>query len=238
MPDDLVATMKPQGPPRAPGAPAVRPKPAATMILVRRDGPKPRVLMGRRNSGHNFMPGMWVFPGGRVDRADHSAPSANALAHETQAIFDAHLKPGRGRALAMAAIRETWEEAGLLMARPAPPRPGAGPWRAFLAQGALADLEGLEVVARAITPAAVAKRFDAWFLMAEAERLVTLERQADCGELDELAWVSFDDAADLHLPNITRFVLHEVEVRLAEPHRPRPRPFLKRGARGANRAFL
>ena len=236
MSEALADATKPQGPPRAPGQRAVRPKNAATMILVRRDGPLPRVLMGRRNSRHNFMPGLWVFPGGRVDRADYRVPAASDLRPEVQKVFDAHMRPGLGRALALAAVRETWEEAGLLMARPAPSRPGAGPWRDFLGQGAQADLEALDIVARAITPPSVGKRFDTWFLIAEADRLISLARQADCGELDEIAWVGFDEALDLKLPNVTRFVLSEAVARLADPHR--PRPFLKYGASDPRRAFL
>src|SRR3974390_2920267 len=111
-------------PPRLADKRAVRPKNAATMILIRRDGPKIRVLMGRRNDRHTFMPGLWVFPGGRVDRGDHHAPAASDLRPEVAAVFAAHGRPGR--ALAMAAVRETFEEAGLLLAEPAPTRPGAG----------------------------------------------------------------------------------------------------------------
>ncbi|HKR89061.1 MAG TPA: NUDIX hydrolase [Phenylobacterium sp.] len=234
MSEALTAAARAQGPPRSPGQRAVRPKNAATMILVRRDGPKPRVLMGRRNDRHTFMPGMWVFPGGRVDRSDRHAPAASDLKPEIAALFDNHHRPGR--ALAMAAVRETFEEAGLLLARPAPSRPAAGPWREFLAQGALPDLSPLDIVARAITPPSVAKRFDTWFLMAEADRLISLERQPDCGELDEIAWVDFDEAIELKLPNVTRFVLGEARARLDAPHR--PRIFLKKGVSHPTRAVL
>jgi 8-oxo-dGTP pyrophosphatase MutT (NUDIX family) len=230
----LTDATKPQGPPRAAGQRAVRPKNAATMILIRRDGPKIRVLMGRRNDRHTFMPGMWVFPGGRVDRGDRFAPAGSDLRPEVAAVFEKHGKPGR--ALAMAAVRETFEEAGLLLAQPAPTRPGAGPWREFLAQGALPDLSALDIVARAITPPSVAKRFDAWFMMAEADRLISLERQPDCGELDEIAWVDFDEAIELKLPNVTRFVLGEARARLDDPDR--PRLFLKKGASHPTRALL
>jgi 8-oxo-dGTP pyrophosphatase MutT (NUDIX family) len=224
----LPTALKAEGPPRQPGRRAVRPKSAATLILIRRDGPKPRVLMGRRHSGHSFMPDRWVFPGGRVDRADYHAPAAGELRPQVQALFDAHLKPRRGRALALAAVRECFEEAGLLMARPAPPRPGAGPWRDFLAQGALPDLAALDIVARAITPPSIGKRFDAWFLMADAERLISLERQPDCGELEEIAWFDFDEARALKLPNVTGVVLEEAAARLADAHR--PRPYFRQGA--------
>ena len=204
---------KPEGPPRIPGARAVRPKNAATVMIIRRDAKKPR-----------------VFPGGRIDRADYRAPFATDLRPDVAATFDAHLPAGRGRALAMAAIRETWEEAGLLLAKAAPPRPAAGPWREFVAQGALADLEALDVIARAITPPSVGKRFDTWFLLADAERLTSLERQPDCGELEEIAWVDFDEAQGLPLPAVTRMMIKEAVLRVDDPSRPKPFFRFKAGA--------
>jgi 8-oxo-dGTP pyrophosphatase MutT (NUDIX family) len=225
-----VVARKPEGPPRIPGARAVRPRDAATLIVVRRDGAKPRVLMGKRNAGHSFMPNLWVFPGGRIDRADFRAPYATDLRPEVAATFNTYLKPGRGRALALAAVRETFEEVGLLLAKPAESRPGAGPWREFIAQGAAPDLDALDIVARAITPPMVGKRFDTWFLMAEAERLVSLDRQPDCGELEEIAWVEFEDALALPLPAVTRAMIKESVARLDDPSRPKPFMRYRKGA--------
>lgn len=213
---------------RAEGARAVRPRNAATLIIVRRDRKKPQVLMGKRNSGHDFMPNLWVFPGGRIDRADFRAPFATDLKPDVAAKFEAHIPMSRGRALGLAAIRETFEEAGLLLGKPTPPRPAVGPWREFLAQGVSPDLEALEIVARAVTPPMLAKRFDTWFLMAEAERLVSLERQPDCGELEEIAWVDFDEAIALPLPAVTRTVIGEAVQRLEDPAR--PQPFMRFGS--------
>jgi 8-oxo-dGTP pyrophosphatase MutT (NUDIX family) len=227
---------RPEGPPRIPGARAVRPKNAATVMIIRRDAAKPRVLMGRRHGGHSFMPDRWVFPGGRIDRTDYRAPAATEMKPEVAALFDAYLPAGRGRALAAAAVRETWEETGLLLARPAPPRPAAGPWRDFVAQGALADLEAVEIIARAITPPSVGKRFDTWFLLAEASRLMSLERQADCGELEEIAWVDFDEAQALPLPTVTRMRLKEAVLRMDDPNR--PKPFLRYKDRAMRPASL
>ncbi len=222
--------LEPTYDPRKDGAlrenqPLVRPRHAATLIIVRQDGKTPRVLMGRRHGGHAFMPSKWVFPGGRVDRADFTAPSANGLpsdAEDKLRLTARHASPLLPRALAMAAIRETFEEAGLLLAKDAPPRPGAGPWREFLEAGALPDLSALSFVARAITPPYRPRRFDARFFMARAEDLLSLERRPDCGELDEIAWVGLDEAAGLDLPNITRFVVQEAGRRLEEPGRPIP----------------
>ena len=226
---------KPEGPPRIPGQRAVRPRNAATVMIIRRDGSKPRVLMGRRHGGHSFMPDRWVFPGGRIDRSDYRAPFATDLRPDVAGVFDAYL-PGKGRALALAAVRETWEEAGLLLAKPAPARPAAGPWRDFVQQGALADLEALDVVARAITPPNVGKRFDTWFLLADAERLMSLERQGDCGELDEIAWVDFEEALGLPLPAVTRTMIKEAVLRMEDPSR--PKPFFRFTAGAMKPAFL
>lgn len=216
------------------GGKAIRPRHAATLIVVRRDAKKPRLLMGRRAKGHAFMPSKWVFPGGRVDRGDFTAPSASELAPEVEAklaLTLRHKSPALPRALAMAAVRETFEEVGLLLAKPAPTRPGAGPWREFLAQGAAPDLAPLQFVARAITPPYRPRRFDARFFMADAEALVSLERQPDCGELDEIAWVDLDEALALDLPNITRFVVAEVAERLQGAERPAPFMRFLQGAR-------
>ncbi|MBV8593552.1 MAG: NUDIX hydrolase, partial [Caulobacteraceae bacterium] len=190
-----------------------RPRDAATLILVRGGPAAPQVLMGRRHGGHDFMPGKWVFPGGRVDRGDARAPSASELRPEVAARLEATAPPGRARALALAAIRETYEEAGLLLARPAPARPAAGPWREFLGEGVLPDLAALDFVARAVTPPAAPKRFDARFFLADAARLLRQDRRPDCGELQEIAWFPLDEALRLDLPSVTRFVLRELPGR-------------------------
>jgi len=207
------------------GQKLVRPRHAATLIIVRRDAKKPRLLMGRRAGGHAFMPSKWVFPGGRVDRGDFTVPSATELTPQAQQKLELAARPASPqlpRALALAAVRETFEEAGLLLAREAPTRPGAGPWREFLQAGALPDLGALDFVARAITPPYRPRRFDARFFMASAEALLSLDRRPDCGELDEIAWVDLDEALALDLPNITRFVVQEIGKRLEEAARPVP----------------
>ncbi len=210
----------------ASAGPAVRPRDAASLILLDRSGAEIRVLMGRRHGGHDFMPDKWVFPGGRLDRSDFRAPSASELSAEVAARLAKTAPAARARAIALAAVRETFEEAGLLLARPAPARrskrPWGGTWGAFLGQGVHADLSALSFIARAITPPFSPKRFDARFFMADAARLVSLDRQGDCGELDEIAWFTLKEALGLDLPSVTRFVLTEIPHRLADPARPVP----------------
>ncbi|ADL00911.1 NUDIX hydrolase [Brevundimonas subvibrioides] len=209
--------------PRAPG-PRQRPKDAATLILVR-SGRHPQVLMGRRAPGHVFMASKWVFPGGRIDRSDFSAASATEPSAATRARLETELAPHRARALCLTAVRETFEETGLILGRPAPPASVAGPWREFRAAGALADLAALDYVARAITPPGRTRRFDARFFMADAAALLAPEPTAGSGELDEIAWLPLEAARALDLPSITRFVLTEVAERLT--HKGRPIPFVR-----------
>jgi len=170
----------------------VRPKNAATVLIIRRDAKKPACLMGKRHGGHSFMPTVGV-PGWADRPHDYRAPAATEMKPHVAALFDAYL-PAAGAARWRRRRCRDWEETGLLLAQAAPVRPASGPWRDFTAQGALADLAAVDVIARAITPPSVGKRFDTWFLLADADRLMSLERQADCGELEEIAWVDFDEA--------------------------------------------
>ena len=206
-----------------------RPKDAATLILTRYGGAGPEVLMGRRAKGHVFMASKWVFPGGRVERTDAGAAAATELTPAEAARLSREVSPRRARALALAAVRETFEETGLLLAEPAPPVPVAGPWRDFRAAGALPDLAALSYVARAITPPGRSRRFDARFFMAGAGALLHPEPTSGSGELDEIAWLPLADARNLDLPAITRFVLGEVAERLTHPERPLPFVRMVRG---------
>jgi 8-oxo-dGTP pyrophosphatase MutT (NUDIX family) len=177
-------------------AKAMRPRDAATLILVR---DKREVMMGQRAKGHVFMPDKWVFPGGRVDPGDVRAPAVKELRPEVEAL----LKLGGGvrrapRAFALAAVRETKEEAGLVLGD------GKGP-----------DLSKLEFVARAITPPHRPRRFDARFFMADAHAVGAHEEPAPSEELLHTKWFTLEEAAALDLPSITRFVLKEVRARLA-----------------------
>jgi len=205
------------------------PKDAATLIMTRVRKGEVEVLMGRRAPGHVFMAAKWVFPGGRVDRSDFNAGSANDLPASDTARLTREVPVRRARALALAAVRETYEETGLLLAAPAPTASVAGPWREFRAVGALPDLAALSYVARAITPPGRTRRFDARFFMADARALLHPEPTAGSGELDEIAWLPLADTRSLDLPAITRFVLGEVGERLAHPNRPLPYVRMVRG---------
>jgi 8-oxo-dGTP pyrophosphatase MutT (NUDIX family) len=195
-----------------------RPKDAATLILTRGN----EVLMGRRAPGHVFMASKWVFPGGRIDPSDFRAASTADLSSDTARRLGAELPPQRARALALTAVRETFEETGLILGRPAPATSVVGPWREYRQAGALPDLSVLTYVARAITPPGRSRRFDARFFMASVEALRDPDNIVGSGELDEIAWLPVEEAIKIDLPSITRFVLGEVCERLNAPERPLP----------------
>lgn len=201
--------------------PYIRPRDAATLLVIRRDGPAPRVLMGRRVGGHAFMPDKWVFPGGRIHPSDFRVAAASELHPETAEPLARTCALPRARALALTAIRETFEETGLILGRPGTGR-ATGEWNEFLGTGHLPDIAPLRFVARAITPPARTRRFDARFFTVDAQHLVSLDPGAGSGELDEIAWFDWDAAAALDLPSITRAILGEVALRDVEPGRPIP----------------
>ena len=100
--------------------PYFRPKDAATLILIDRSGEKPKVLVGKRHDKVVFMPGKYVFPGGRVDKSDNRVPVAAPISAELEANLlkgSPKIAASRARALAVAAIREACEETGLCLGR-------------------------------------------------------------------------------------------------------------------------
>jgi 8-oxo-dGTP pyrophosphatase MutT (NUDIX family) len=204
----------------------LRPKDAATLVLVRRGKDGPRVLMGQRHGGMAFMANKFVFPGGRVDPGDNRIAIGGALRPQVEARL------GKGaRGFALAAIRETFEEAGVLVGERAGklPRTRNAAWAKFFAHGIAPRLDTLDFIARAITPPNRTRRFDARFFMADAD---TIAHTLDAAHTDELLtphWLTLAEARALDLPSITRVVLDEVEARLSETDRPVPFFRFRRG---------
>lgn len=211
--------------------PSPRPKDAATLILVRpgKSG-RAEVLLGKRSGRHSFMPDKYVFPGGRVDPTDGRIPAASELhtRSEEKLKIGTRRKP---RAFALTAIRETFEETGLIVGTTqksdTTPRV-PDDWQTFFAQNAIPSLHGLRFIGRAITPPYRPKRFDARFFMADArEALIDDRPPVDGAELSDLQWTSLEDAIALDLPSVTRFMLGEIGERVANPRQQQAPPFLR-----------
>jgi 8-oxo-dGTP pyrophosphatase MutT (NUDIX family) len=202
--------------------PYYRPKDAATLILVDRSGTVPKVLVGKRHDKVVFMPGKFVFPGGRVDKADNRVPVAASIPRELEQNLlkgSPKISASRAKSLAIAAIREACEETGLCLGRQSegsvPKLDGA--WKPFADAGLLPDPSGLYLIARAITPPGRIKRFDTRFFTADASAITHRVEGVihPDAELVELAWVELGakPLADLH--PMTKNVLGELERRLS-----------------------
>ena len=198
----------------------LRPKDAATLILIDRSGPTFKVLMGRRHNGHAFLPGKFVFPGGRVEVDDRRVPVTGALdAYDEARLMRRVARASRlkARAFAVAAIREAFEETGLMIGRKidAPPTLPEG-WRSFAQAHVQPDIGELHFVARAITPPGRPRRFDTRFFAADA--LAIADRIESVvgpdAELVELTWVPIAQAQELGLVAITKIVLIDLAARI------------------------
>jgi 8-oxo-dGTP pyrophosphatase MutT (NUDIX family) len=198
---------------------------AATLIVVDRTADVPRVLMGRRRPDQIFLPNKFVFPGGRVDDADASAPSIDELDDAEArllALPRAGLAPSTVaavRALALAALRETFEETGLAVGvrvasaqMSGAPKPPA--WGPYLDHGVVPRLAGLRFFLRAITPRARPRRYDTRFFLMDAAEIAVRTAATD-EELSEIGWYGLDTLDRMDVPSITRIVIGELRDCLA-----------------------
>ncbi len=175
----------------------VRARHAASLVVLRsRAAGDHELLMGMRGSRHRFMPNRLVFPGGAVDRADLSAPAASPLAPHTRRLLERKANPGLAHGLGIAAARELAEETGLSLGNPP-------------------ELDGLDYLCRAVTPPPGPVRFNARFLVIDADRVAGA--LTGSGELEDLRYVDIDVALALDLAAPTRFVIERLREWLAMP---------------------
>lgn len=210
--------------------PALRPKDAATLMIVRREKDGPRVLMGQRHAGMAFQPNKFVFPGGRIDPGDQRIAVGGDLRPEVLAKASIGTTPSRARGLALAAVRETFEETGVLLGErvASTPRTRAPAWKKFFAHGIVPRLDAFDLVARAVTPPGRTRRFDARFFMVDGNAIAHTLDAAHTEELLTPTWLTLTQARALDLMTITRHVLDEVEARIAEgPNAARPIPYFR-----------
>ncbi len=210
----------PEQPVKSPGALAVRPKDAATLIIYRQRNGVVEVLMGQRHRKHKFLPQQYVFPGGSVDPHDSRVRSATPMRDDVVELLTRRATPARARGLVAAAVRETFEEAGLIIGRPDPEPRRSCPanWQPFFATGMAPSFEHLNYVARAVTPPWRPIRFNARFFMVDAQHVSG--ELAGSGELLDLTYVPVAETASLSLPLITTRVLELVEDLARHPPKP------------------
>jgi 8-oxo-dGTP pyrophosphatase MutT (NUDIX family) len=188
---------------RTEGTRAVRPRNAASILVWRRRrNGAAELLMGVRHARHKFMPSVLVFPGGRVDRADHGVKAMSELRPDVEARLRHRATPSLARAIGVAAVRELVEETGLLLGEQRGGR-------------LVPDLAPLDYLCRAVTPANRAMRFNARFVMAPADAV--RGEITGSGELENLGWHSLDEARGAPLAAITFKILAEFSDWLSVP---------------------
>ena len=196
---------------------APRPRLASTIVLTVGDRRKPKILMGQRSKKHDFMPSVYVFPGGRVDRADSYAKYAGDLSPRTERILETAYNPRRSRAVVLAAVRETWEETGLLLGKTVQDGErnlNHAIYDAFRAAGQRPDISDIEVFGRAITPPHRHKRFDAWFFHKHLGDIAP-PKITDSAELLNVDWFTLDQIKDLEQQRATTMMLAVLKDYLA-----------------------
>ena len=133
-------------------------------------------------------------------------------------------------AIPVAAVRELWEETGLILGRKGTWEGDVPPdWETFAATGHLPHAAPLQFVFRAITPPGRPRRFDARFFLVDVDDIASDPDNFDdaCDELSHLQWVPLTKARSFDMPFITEVVLAEVEARAREFDAPASVPFFR-----------
>jgi 8-oxo-dGTP pyrophosphatase MutT (NUDIX family) len=203
---------------------------AATVIVLRERTTDPHVLMGQRGAKAAFMPNKFVFPGGAVDAEDAGIPLASHMPDVCRERLREDAAEDLSHALSVAAIRELWEETGLILGQKGewditPP----ADWTSFAATGHLPAAHPLQFVFRAITPPGRPRRCAARFFLIDADEIASdLDNfDAACDELSHLQWIPLPKVREFDLPFITEVVLAEVAARAHDMTPPESVPYFK-----------
>ena len=189
------------------------PKDAASIIILRERKGKIYVLMGKRPENSRFMPGVYVFPGGVLERKDYLTknifnPDIDPHKHKLKTRNESH-----AIAIFYAAIRETFEETGLYLSQkaqhPVNPKFLDGIYRENLNKYSLIpDIKKLIFFGRAITPSFLKKRYHARFFLSLFENF-NGNLKAN-GELENLSWINIYEAKNKNIADVTEFMIDQV----------------------------
>ena len=195
---------------KAPTDRPTRPRHAASLVLLRGNAESPKVLLGRRPATARFMPGVYVFPGGALERGDHAIASSLEFRTEVVDRVARHGGLRRARALAWTAIRETWEETGILVGKEGifEPRRSNPATKAFQNAGLIPAPAQLDYIVRAVTPTHSPIRFDTRFFLGDGNK--SGGKLFETAELEEIGWHSLNHTLEqLNIMAVTQFVLEE-----------------------------
>ncbi|MAH88690.1 MAG: hypothetical protein CMJ06_01365 [Pelagibacterales bacterium] len=192
-----------------------KPKDASTLIIIKNVKEKICVLMGQRSMKSKFMPGIFVFPGGVIEKDDSIAFKFFKL-KANKAINQKALKSYsniHSQSLLLAAIRETAEETGLYLAKKKNNLNKSfinsdSTWYDFTEKSYIPSTNKLFFFGRAITPSKLKIRFHARFFLAFYDDFIGKIKTN--GELDNIGWLSLKQAKNKKIADVTEFMLDEI----------------------------
>ena len=192
----------------------VKPRNAASLVLLKNTAKSTKVLLGKRSDKTRFMPGAWVFPGGVLDKNDFKTHKYTQLKQKIVSRLAVSNNINTANALALAAVRETAEETGLFL----------GQYRKNIIyknnmehdngiktmqnNNLVPDLTKLSYLGRAITPTFSPIRFHARFFLSDAKYLKGKIRTTK--ELVEIDWIPLKKALKLPMADVTEFMIEEL----------------------------
>ena len=191
-----------------------RPRDASSLVLLKNSGKIVKVLLGKRSDKTRFMPGAWVFPGGVVDKTDHTISINTSLNKNIIKRLAVSNNARTAKALAVASIRETVEETGLILGKKCENNTKVdyeednNGISIMSKLGLEPDLSKLFYLGRAITPTFSPIRFHARFFVADAKHLTGKIQTTN--ELVEIEWVSLEKATKLPMADVTEFMINEL----------------------------
>ena len=190
-----------------------KPRDAASIIIYKKKKNKYYVLMGRRSIKSKFMPSIYVFPGGSVDKIDYKV---NELFNLSVKINNKKIKTRSDihtKAIMFAGIRETAEECNLYLAKKKIIHKNSNiiinnSWDKFLEKSLVPSFNNLKYFARAITPTFLKIRFHARFFIANYNSFIGKIKSN--GELEDLGWYEINKAKFLPIADVTEFLLNRL----------------------------
>ena len=191
----------------------VKPRDASTVIIIKEVEGKSYVLMGRRSLKSRFMPGVYVFPGGAVEKSDFLVNRYFALTSKLERAKIKTRSLSHTISLLLAGIRETAEETGLYLAeRKSFNKPLLNSsnytWKDFIKKSYIPNINKLYFFGRAITPSSLKIRFHARFFISFYNYYEGSLRSN--GELENIDWIPLDKAKNNKIADVTEFMIDEI----------------------------
>jgi 8-oxo-dGTP pyrophosphatase MutT (NUDIX family) len=198
------------------------PRHAASLVVLRGQAEDPEVLVGRRPLSARFMPGVWVFPGGALEKNDFQLDTPHGLRDDVLARLSRTTEPDLAQALAWTALREMREETGLLLGREGDiaGETGTEAHGAYQDAGLAPDFTALDYLMRACTPEYQPIRFNTRFFIADGSQ--TSGETWQTAELEEIGWVRLNALPEMEIAGITEIVVDQARQYWLEKPDPDP----------------